>query len=92
MMTGRTRRLVPVVAAVHLTGGLLATPRSQTQTPPANEKGDWVYYGGDARNWRYKPFDQINASNFSSMQVAWRFQTDNLGPNLDFNLAATPIR
>lgn len=45
----------------------------------------------DARNWRYKPFDQINASNFSSLQVAWRFRTDNLGPSLDFRLGATPV-
>ena len=37
MMTGWTRRLVPVVAAVLLTGGLLATPRGQTPTPPAND-------------------------------------------------------
>ena len=23
---------------------------------------DWPYYGGDDRNWRYKPFDQITAA------------------------------
>jgi hypothetical protein len=25
------------------------------------------------------PLDQINGSNFSKMEVAWRFTTDNLG-------------
>ena len=91
MMTRRTRRATLPAAMALLTGGLFATPRGQTAQPPSNLKNDWVYYGGDARNWRYMPFDQINASNFSSLQVAWRFRTDNLGPTLDFNLAATPI-
>src|SRR5262245_16112353 len=79
------------VGAAALMVGLFATLRGQTARPASNEKNDWVYYGGDARNWRYMPFDQINASNFSSLQVAWRFRTDNLGPSLAFNLAATPI-
>jgi len=90
-MTGRTRWLIPLAAPLMVAGGLLATLRGQTARPASNQKNDWVYYGGDARNWRYMPFDQINASNFSSLQVAWRFRTDNLGPSLDFNLAATPI-
>jgi quinoprotein glucose dehydrogenase len=61
------------------------------QQAEPDRSGDWIYYGGDARNWRYKPFDQINASNFSRLQVAWRFRTDNLGPTLDFRLGATPV-
>ena len=31
--------------------GLLATVRGQSAQPASNQKNDWVYYGGDARNW-----------------------------------------
>ena len=35
--------------------------------------------GGGPQNLRYRPFDQIDASNFSQLEVAWRFKTDSLG-------------
>ena len=37
------------------------------------------------------PLDQINASNFSKLEVAWRFSTSNLGPRPEFNLQGTPL-
>ena len=89
-MVGRKLRAVAAVALALTTGGWLVSLAGQA-TPPNDRSGDWVYYGGDNRNWRYKPFDQINATNFNELQVAWRFRTDNLGPNLDFRLGATPI-
>jgi len=46
-----------------------------------NEDGEWPSYGGDVTSHRYSPLDQINASNFSKLEVAWRFKTDNLGPS-----------
>src|SRR5262245_34572002 len=77
--------------AIALSGGpnvgLSAAQAPQASAPD----GNWVYYGGDVRNWRYKPFDQINASNFGTLTTAWRFRTDNMGPSLDFRLGATPI-
>ena len=91
-MTGRMLRFAAVSLVAVTTGAFLARPSGQAPQPSQSDRsGDWTYYGGDAKNWRYKPFDQINAQNFSSMQVAWRFRTDNLGPNLDFNLGATAI-
>jgi quinoprotein glucose dehydrogenase len=53
--------------------------------------GEWRTYGGDLGNTRYSPLDQINASNFSKLQVAWRFNTAGLGPTPEFNLEATPL-
>jgi glucose dehydrogenase len=38
-------------------------------------------YAGDAGATRYSPLDQINASNFNKLEVAWRFKTDSLGPH-----------
>ena len=54
-------------------------------------KGEWPSYGGDLASTRYSPLDQINASNFSKLEVAWRFKTDNLGPTPEGNLEGTPL-
>jgi quinoprotein glucose dehydrogenase len=53
--------------------------------------GEWRTYGGDLGNNRYAPLDQINRDNFSKLEVAWRFKTDNLGPRPEFNLEGTPL-
>jgi quinoprotein glucose dehydrogenase len=53
--------------------------------------GEWRTYGGDLGNTHYSPLDQISAANFSKLQVAWRFKTDNLGPRPEFNFEGTPL-
>ena len=45
----------------------------------AGKDTEWPTYGGDLAGTRYRPLDQINAGNFSKLEVAWRFKTDNLG-------------
>jgi len=55
------------------------------------KNGEWPSYGGDVTSHRYSPLDQINANNFSKLQVAWRFKTDNLGPKPEANLEGTPL-
>src|SRR3984885_14279501 len=55
------------------------------------KNGEWRTYGGDLGNTHYSPLDQINAGNFSKLQVAWRFKTDNLGPTPEGNLEGTPL-
>ncbi|HWW84493.1 MAG TPA: PQQ-binding-like beta-propeller repeat protein, partial [Vicinamibacterales bacterium] len=35
--------------------------------------------------------DQINASNFNQLEVAWRFKTDNLGTRPEYKLEGTPL-
>jgi quinoprotein glucose dehydrogenase len=57
----------------------------------ARKAGEWPTYGGDLASTRYSPLDQINASNFGKLEVAWRFKTDNLGPRPEFNLQSTPL-
>ena len=44
------------------------------------KNGEWRSYAADTGSTRYSPLDQINASNFNKLEVAWRFKTDNLGP------------
>jgi quinoprotein glucose dehydrogenase len=53
--------------------------------------GEWRTWGGDLGVTRYAPLDQINAANFNSLQVAWRFKTDSLGSRPDFNMQTTPL-
>jgi quinoprotein glucose dehydrogenase len=53
--------------------------------------GEWRNYGNDLANTRYSALDQINASNFGNLEIAWRFKTDNLGPRPEFNLESTPL-
>src|SRR5579862_2317898 len=55
------------------------------------KNGEWRTYGADLGNTHYSPLDQINAANFSKLQVAWQFKTDNLGPRPETNLEATPL-
>lgn len=54
------------------------------------ENGEWRYLGGDAGNTRYSPLNQINASNFSDLEQAWIWRSDNFGPNLDYFSRSTP--
>src|SRR5271166_6030541 len=55
------------------------------------KNGEWRTYGGDLGNTRYAPLDQINASNFNKLEVAWRFKTDALGPRPEFQYESTPL-
>ena len=60
---------------------------AQTSTPV----GEWRTYGATLASHRYSPLDQITAANFGTLDVAWRFKTDNLGPRPEFNFQSTPL-
>ena len=53
--------------------------------------GEWRTWGGDLGVTRYAPLDQITGANFNTLEVAWRFRTENLGSRPDFNLQTTPL-
>jgi len=53
--------------------------------------GEWRTYGSDLGNTRYSPLDQINASNFNRLELAWHFKTDSLGPRPEFQFEGTPL-
>jgi len=46
-----------------------------------NLPGEWRYWGADAWSTRYSPLDQVNASNFDSLQVAWEWKASPFGPD-----------
>ena len=68
-----------------------AWAQSQMSGQPSTAKGDWPYYFADAKGSRYSPQDQINASNFNQLEVAWHFKTDNLGGRPEYKLEGTPL-
>jgi quinoprotein glucose dehydrogenase len=68
-----------------------STLHAQGGQPLTTSHGEWPSYGGDARGSRYSPLDQVGAANFSSLEVAWRFKTDSLGPRPEYKLESTPL-
>jgi len=89
-----SRILVRIASAgVALAVALIwASPNLTGQSgQPSTAKGEWPYYTADLKGSRYSPLDQINASNFSKLEVAWRFKTDNFGPFPEFKLEGTPL-
>jgi quinoprotein glucose dehydrogenase len=81
------RHVALAAAAVVAAAWTTSSVKGQTGAP----KGEWRTYGGDLGHTRYAALDQINAANFSKLEVAWRFKTDNLGPRPEFNLQSTPL-
>ncbi len=63
----------------------------QSGSMPSTRNGDWTHYTADVRGSKYAPLDQINASNFNKLEVAWRFKTDNLGTRPEYKLEGTPL-
>ena len=68
----------------------MASVATRGQAPTA-KVGEWPTYSGDLAATRYSPLDQINAANFSKLQLAFRFKTENLGPRPEFQYQATPL-
>jgi len=52
---------------------------------------DWPTYMGNWDGSKYKPLDQINASNFNDLEIVWRFKTDHIGNRPEFKLEGTPL-
>ncbi|QUD86732.1 pyrroloquinoline quinone-dependent dehydrogenase [Phenylobacterium montanum] len=74
-----------------LAAALFATTALAQTAAPATGDVEWTTYAGDLSGSRYKPLDQINAANFSKLEVAWRFKTDSLGNRPEFKLEGTPL-
>lgn len=50
-----------------------------TQLVRGNAPGEWRVWGADLWSSRYAPLDQINASNFNSLEVAWQWNAGAFG-------------
>ena len=84
---------LPIAAATGAAAAALALLMASTALAQAAAPKDveWPSYTADTMGSRYRPLDQINASNFSNLEVAWRFKTDNIGNRPEFKLEGTPL-
>ena len=79
-------------------GCVLATLLALTTNTPAhvhaqergNPDGEWRFQSADSWGTRYSPVDQVNASNFGDLEVAWVWRADNFGPEVDPQMKSTP--
>ena len=88
-MRSINRRMMMAASSV-----LVLAPRAMAQGAAPAAKlpdTDWLHYGGDLASTRYSPLDQISAANFSKLEVAWRFNTNALGPTPDAYFNSTPL-
>src|SRR5690242_4743525 len=86
-----TKRLLPVAPYLCGTAAFILMLAIPGKTQPGAANADWRSYGADTGNTRYSPLSQIDASNFSKLEVAWTFTTANLGPVPETNLESTPL-
>ena len=93
LYTTHTRKIAlsPVLATAISLVSVAAQMWGQTAGQPSTKNGEWPYYTADVKGTKYSPLDQINASNFNKLEVAWRFKTDNLGTRPEYKLEGTPL-
>ena len=80
--------------AVALALALSASVMAGIALAAAAEDGanvEWPTYAGNWDASKYRPLDQINASNFNQLEVVWRFKTDHIGNRPEFKLEGTPL-
>ena len=69
----------------------MAVPGAAQNAGANGQTVDWPTYNADLAGSRYRPLDQINASNFKDLEVAWRFKTDMIGTRPEYKLEGTPL-
>jgi quinoprotein glucose dehydrogenase len=93
MMSRTVLKTVSAVSLLAATTAWWMAPHlaGQASPIPSTKTGDWTHYTADVRGSRYSPLDQITPANFSKLEVAWRFKTDNLGTRPEYKLEGTPL-
>ena len=84
-------RLLACALGFALAGLAMTATAAFAQRLPGTENGEWRGLTGDFGSTRSSPLNQINASNFGDLEVAWIWRTNNFGPNPDPVIRATPI-
>ena len=64
---------------------------AQTSAQYRAKDTEWPSYAADLAGTRYRPLEQINASNFNDLEIAWRIKTDNFGNRPEYKLEGTPL-
>ncbi|MBI3667718.1 MAG: pyrroloquinoline quinone-dependent dehydrogenase [Acidobacteria bacterium] len=74
-----------------MTVGVSGQSGTKNMFSAGTKNGEWPSYCGDVRGSRYSPLDQINATNFNKLEIAWRFKTDSLGTRPEYKLEGTSL-
>ena len=83
--------LALAITTIDRTTARVAGQTAAASGQPSTKNGEWPHYTADLTGSRYSPLDQINGANFSKLEIAWRFKTDNFGPFPEFKLEGTPL-
>ncbi len=51
----------------------------------------WAAFNGDLGSNRYSSLEQINADNFSDLELAWQWDTKNIGPGPEGTSVTSPL-
>ena len=93
-MRSMNRRVMMATSSVFALLGHAARAQAPAPAAAATPKAadtDWTQFGGDLASTRYSSLDQIDASNFNKLELAWKFSTDALGPTPDAYFNSTPL-
>ena len=79
-MTMSDRARVLLLVAIAGAGTWAASAAAQGPSPArGNVPGEWRVWGADLWSTRYSPLDQINATNFDSLKLAWQWNAGAFG-------------
>ena len=70
---------------------LSASNAPERNFEPRIPDAEWLHHRGNAGSLNYSPLNQIRADNVARLRVAWRWRSDNFGPNIWPNLEVTPL-
>src|SRR6202158_4148745 len=87
MFQGKIKGVCCVFVAAGVFAALPLVAGAQTRAKDT----EWPSYAADLAGTRYRPLDQINASNFNDLEIAWRIKTDNFGDRPEYKLEGTPL-
>ncbi len=91
MYQGKSNGLKKLLVPALSLAGCLAWMAAPAPAQSHGKDTEWPTYAADLAGSRYRPLDQINASNFGKLEIAWRFKTDMLGNRPEFKLEGTPL-
>lgn len=66
---------IPKLILMLLSSAVLASLPISAAQAGGTADGEWPVYGGDKAGTKYSPLDQINRTNFTQLEVAWRWKS-----------------
>ncbi len=84
------RRSLTGTVIIGATWCVLAAVAAPAHAQYGATNGEWPTYAGDLGGTKYSPLDQIDATNFSDLEIAWRWASPDGSLDLDALREARP--